>query len=65
MFQRALLHALLTGLFCVGFALFVTWAAKYMELPSFLVMSFISGALGSLTAHAILRRRLRVERDTN
>ena len=54
MIRPILLSALLTGCFCSAFALGIDWATDMLAQTSILVISFISGFLGSLFAQTVL-----------
>lgn len=49
--------ALLTGTFCAAFALGVDVLTDMLDRTNILVVSFISGFLGSLFASLVLRRK--------
>ena len=51
-----LMTAVLTGVFCACFAVFIDWATDMLERSSILVVSFISGFLGSLFAQTVTQR---------
>lgn len=55
MIRPLLLTACLTGLFCAGFASFIDYATDMLDRTSVLVISFISGFLGSIFAQTVLR----------
>ena len=55
MARLMVLTAVLTGLFCVVFAVTVNWVAERLGVAPLLVLSFISGFLGSLVAQSVLR----------
>lgn len=55
MMRPVLLTALLTGLFCAGFASFIDWATDMLEAGQIIAISFVSGFLGSLFAQTVLR----------
>lgn len=48
--------ATLTGVFCAGFAVFIDWATDMLAQNQVIVISFMSGALGSLFAQTVLGR---------
>ena len=48
--------ALLTGLFCAGFALAVDWLTAMLDRGWVAGVSFVSGFLGSLVGQAITGR---------
>ena len=54
---RALLQAALTGVFCIGFALVVDLVTEALPLMQVMLLSFVSGFLGSLFAQTVLRGR--------
>lgn len=49
--------AVLTGLFCSVFAVFVNWVTVSFGLGQLVGISFVSGFLGSLFAQFVLRPR--------
>lgn len=51
-----LVTALLTGVFCMGFALFVEWLTTTLSLEQVVGISFVSGFLGSVFAQTVVRR---------
>jgi len=55
MLRPLLLTAGLTGLFCAGFAVFIDWATDMLERNALIVVSFVSGFLGSIFAQTVLR----------
>ena len=56
MVRSILLTAVLTGTFCAGFAVFIDWATDMLEQNQVIVISFVSGSLGSLFAQTVLGR---------
>jgi len=52
-----LIRAGLTGLFCAGFAFGIDWLTDMLAQGQVIALSFASGALGSLFASLVLRRR--------
>lgn len=54
-----LLTALLTGVFCAGFSFVVSLIADNFGMVQLLVISFLSGTLGSLFAQTVLKRFLK------
>ncbi len=50
------ISALLTGLFCGAFAFGVDYLTDMLDRTNILIVSFISGFLGSLFASFVLRR---------
>jgi len=52
---KTLLQAALTGIFCIGFALIVDLVTEALPLAQVIVLSFVSGFLGSLFAQTVLR----------
>ena len=55
--RRPLLFtAILTGVFCSGFAVFIDWATDMLEQGQIIGISFVSGFLGSLFAQTVLRQ---------
>lgn len=53
--KTLILSACLTGLFCAGFATVIDVATDMLNRTSILVVSFISGFLGSIFAQTVLR----------
>lgn len=47
--------AVLTGVFCACFAVFIDWATDMLERNQVVGISFVSGFLGSLFASTVLR----------
>ena len=56
MARAILLTAALTGVFCAGFAVVVDLITDLFGLWQLMLVSFISGSLGSLFAQTILGR---------
>ena len=56
MIKPLLMTAALTGVFCMGFALFVEWLTETLSLEHVVGISFVSGFLGSLFAQTVVRR---------
>jgi len=56
MVRTALLSAVATGAFCSVFTVFVDTVADTLELWTVVILSFVSGFLGSLFARAVLGR---------
>ncbi|MDJ1017427.1 MAG: hypothetical protein QNJ35_13020 [Paracoccaceae bacterium] len=56
MIRPMILSAVLTGVFCAGFAVFIDWATDMLMQNQIIVISFTSGFLGSLFAQAVLKR---------
>ena len=56
MVRTILMTAVLTGVFCAGFAIFIDYATDMLERNQVLVVSFLSGFLGSLFAQTVLGR---------
>ena len=56
MIRPMILSAVLTGVFCAGFAVFIDWATDMLMQNQIIVISFTSGFLGSLFAQAVLNR---------
>ncbi len=50
MLRPVLLTALLTGVFCAGFAVVIDWVTDMLERNPVAAISFVSGFLGSLFA---------------
>ena len=53
--KTLVLSACLTGLFCAGFAMVIDYATDMLQRNQVLVVSFISGFLGSIFAQTVLR----------
>ena len=56
MIRPILLTAVLTGIFCSGFAVFIDWATDMLMRNQIIAVSFVSGFLGSLFAQTVLGR---------
>ena len=56
MIRPRLFTAILTGVFCSGFAVFIDWATDMLEQGQIIGISFVSGFLGSLFAQTVLRQ---------
>ena len=56
MMRTILSTAFLTGVFCAGFAVFIDWATDMLAQNQVIVISFLSGSLGSLFAQTVLGR---------
>ena len=56
MARSILMTAALTGAFCATFAVFIDWATDMLMQNQVIVISFVSGALGSLFAQTVLGR---------
>ena len=56
MLRAILTTALLTGIFCAGFAVFVDWATEMLTRNQVVGISFVSGFMGSLFAQTVLGR---------
>ena len=56
MIRVVLMSAVLTGVFCAGFTVFIDWATDMLQRNQVIVVSFISGFLGSLFAQTVLGR---------
>ncbi len=57
MIRPILISAVLTGLFCGAFAFGIHWLTHMLDRTSVVVVSFVSGFLGSLFATFVMRRR--------
>ena len=53
MARASLKSATLTGAFCCGFTVIVGWLTVALSMWHLVVLSFVSGFLGSLFAHWI------------
>jgi hypothetical protein len=56
MIRPVFLTAIMTGVFCAGFAVFIHWATEMLERGQIIGFSFVSGFLGSLIAQTVLVR---------
>lgn len=56
MIRPILLTAILTGVFCACFTVFIDWATDMLERNQVIGISFVSGFLGSLFASTALRQ---------
>ena len=56
MIRPVLLSAVLTGVFCAVFAVFIDWATDMLEQNQVIAVSFVSGFLGSIFAQTVLSR---------
>ena len=56
MIRPILLTAMLTGVFCAAFAVFIDWATDMLMQNQVIAISFVSGFLGSLFAQTVLGR---------
>lgn len=56
MIRAILLTAVLTGVFCSIFAVFIDWATDMLMRNQIIAISFVSGFLGSLFAQTVLGR---------
>lgn len=56
MLRPILFTAILTGVFCSGFAVFIDWATDMLATGQVVGISFLSGFLGSLFAQTVLGR---------
>ena len=56
MIRQVLMTAALTGAFCSGFALFIDWATDMLMRQQIILISFMSGFLGSLFAQTLLTK---------
>ena len=56
MLRPILMTAVMTGVFCAGFAVFIDWATDMLEQGQVIGLSFVSGFLGSLFAQTVLGR---------
>ena len=56
MIRPVLLSAVLTGVFCAAFAVFIDWATDMLEQNQVIAVSFVSGFLGSIFAQTVLSR---------
>ena len=55
MARKAFTSAALTGLFCMGFSVTVSWLTMTLSMTVLILLSFVSGFLGSLFARVVLR----------
>ena len=56
MVRAVIISAVLTGVFCGGFALFIDLATDMLDRGHVVLISFCSGFLGSLFAQIVLKR---------
>ena len=56
MIRVVLMSAVLTGVFCAGFAVFIDWATDMLQRNQVIVISFVSGFLGSIFAQTVISR---------
>ena len=56
MIKALLLPAILTGMFCGAFAMGIDFLTDMLARQQVLVISFISGFLGSIFASVVLKR---------
>jgi hypothetical protein len=56
MLRPILLTAVLTGVFCAGFAVGIDFLTDMLERGSLIGISFLSGFLGSIFAQTVLGR---------
>ena len=54
MLRLLIFPALLTGVFCAGFAVFIDTLTDMLERDQVIVVSFLSGFLGSIFAKLVL-----------
>lgn len=57
MTRPILISAVLTGMFCAGFAFGIDWLTDMLERANVIVLSFLSGFMGSLFASFVMGRR--------
>ncbi len=57
MTRPILISAVLTGVFCAGFAFGIDWLTDMLERANVIVLSFLSGFMGSLFASFVMGRR--------
>lgn len=55
MLKMTLTSAVLTGVFCAGFAMVIDFATDMLERNQVVIISFVSGFLGSIFAQVVLR----------
>ena len=56
MIRPILISAVLTGVFCSGFAVIIDLATDMLERQQLILVSFASGFLGSVFAQTVLSR---------
>ncbi|MBT8459805.1 MAG: hypothetical protein HKP37_10180 [Boseongicola sp.] len=56
MIRTIVTSAVLTGIFCSGFAVVIDLATDMLERQQLIIVSFASGFLGSLFAQTVLSR---------
>ena len=54
--KSLLISAVLTGVFCAGFATIIDLATDMLERQQVVVISFLSGFFGSIFAQVVLRK---------
>lgn len=57
MTRAIVISAVLTGVFCACFAIGVDYLTDMLDRQSIVVVSFVSGFLGSLFASLVMRKR--------
>ena len=56
MIRTVVMTAVLTGVFCAGFAVGVDWLTDMLQRQQVIMVSFFSGFMGSLFAQTVLGR---------
>ncbi|MBT8412962.1 MAG: hypothetical protein KJO30_01420 [Boseongicola sp.] len=56
MIRTIITSAVLTGIFCSGFAVIIDLATDMLQRQQLIIVSFASGFLGSLFAQTVLSR---------
>ncbi|MHA6344178.1 hypothetical protein [Roseivivax sp. CAU 1761] len=59
MIKAVVLTATLTGVFCVGFTIFVAMLTEALSFLQIVGVSFVSGFLGSIFAQLVIKRGAR------
>ncbi len=58
---KTLWTAVLTGMFCTVFSLFISWFSAVFGVGQIIGISFISGFIGSLFGQTVTRRWQKVD----
>ena len=56
MIRTILFSAVLTGVFCAAFAMFIDYATDMLQRNQVIMISFVSGFLGSIFAQTVISR---------
>ncbi len=57
MARLVLTTSVMTGVFCALFSVVVGIVAEALSMPTLIVLSFVSGFLGSLIAQIVMKRK--------